>query len=58
MQVTPDVRRLVIYDQLNPAHAKYYRRKEVKKLMRDAGFSNIRLYHRHGYSWTAIGTKL
>jgi SAM-dependent methyltransferase len=57
MPLTPGVRRLVIYDQLNPAHAKYYRRAEVEQLMRNAGFENIRLYHRHGYSWTAVGTK-
>jgi SAM-dependent methyltransferase len=57
MRVTPDVRRLVIYDQLNPAHAKYYRRAEVEQLLREAGFDLIRLHHRHGYSWAAIGTK-
>jgi SAM-dependent methyltransferase len=56
-RVTPEVRRLVIYDQLNPAHAKYYRRGEVAHLLRDAGLTEVRLYHRHGYSWTAIGTR-
>jgi len=57
MQMPADVRRLIIYDQLNPAWAKYYRREEVEQLLADAGFSDIRLHHRHGYSWTAIGTK-
>lgn len=48
---------LVIYDQLNPAYAKYYREDEARALMERAGFRDIRLKHRHGYSWTAIGTK-
>ncbi|MFH2006376.1 MAG: class I SAM-dependent methyltransferase [bacterium] len=53
----PDKRRLVIYDQLNPAHAKYYRRAEAERLFRDAGFVDLRLHHRHGYSWTVVGQK-
>lgn len=48
---------LVIYDQLNPAHAKYYRKDEVRRLLEDAGFVNVRLHHRHGYSWTALADK-
>lgn len=44
-------------DQLNPRHAKYYHGQEVERLLADAGFTEIRRYHRHGYSWTAIGTK-
>jgi SAM-dependent methyltransferase len=48
---------LNIYDQLNPAYAKYYTRKEVVALLEQAGFVDIRIYHRHNYSWTAIGTK-
>lgn len=48
---------LVIYDQLNPAYAKYYREDEARALMERAGFRDIRLKHRHGYSWTVIGTK-
>lgn len=48
---------LVIYDQLNPAYAKYYSEDEARALMERAGFRDIRLKHRHGYSWTVIGTK-
>jgi len=55
--LTRDKRRLVIYDQLNPAYAKYYRRGEAEALLRDAGFVNVRSHHRHGYSWTVIGEK-
>ncbi|HNI60867.1 MAG TPA: methyltransferase domain-containing protein [Pseudomonadota bacterium] len=50
-------RHLVIYDQLNPAWAHYYRRDEAEKLLRDAGFVDIKLHHRHGYSWTVMGTR-
>ena len=56
-KLTPDKRRLNIYDQLNPAYAKYYTSQEAEALLREAGFDNILLYHRHGYSWTVIGTK-
>ncbi len=48
---------LTIFDQLNPAYAKYYTRQGALELMRGAGFQNVRLHHRHGYSWTVIGEK-
>lgn len=47
---------LNIYDQLNPTIAEYWTRDEVERLMVAAGFSEVRLHHRHGYSWTATGT--
>ncbi|OGP90872.1 MAG: hypothetical protein A2157_05355 [Deltaproteobacteria bacterium RBG_16_47_11] len=56
-RMSPDKRRLVIYDQLNPAYAKYYTRFEAEKLLREGRFENIRSHHRHGYSWTVMGTK-
>jgi len=52
-----EVRVLTIYDQLNPAYAKYYTRQEAYDLFASAGFADVRLYHRHGYSWTVIGQK-
>jgi SAM-dependent methyltransferase len=55
--LSPDKRRLVVYDQLNPAYSKYYRRHEVESLLANAGFTNISLYHRHGYSWAAVAEK-
>jgi SAM-dependent methyltransferase len=51
------VRRLIIYDQLNPAYAKYYTEAEAKALLADAGFTNVAAHHRHGYSWTVLGMK-
>lgn len=49
--------RLNIYDQLNPAYAKYYTKDEVLDLMQRNGFTNVQIYHRHNYSWAAIGLK-
>jgi hypothetical protein len=50
-------RRLAIYDQLNPSYAKYYSQKEAKGLLEEKGFKNVLVHHRHGYSWTVIGSK-
>jgi SAM-dependent methyltransferase len=52
-----EVRQLTIYDQLNPAFAKYYREEEARALLEANGFVDVRLFHRHGYSWSVIGTK-
>jgi SAM-dependent methyltransferase len=48
---------LIIYDQLRPAYARYYRRDEAIALLTAAGFQDVRAHHRHGYSWTVIGTR-
>ena len=56
-RLSPDKRRLVIYDQLNPAYAKYYTEAEARGLLEQAGFVDVRLYHRHGYSWAVVGTR-
>jgi hypothetical protein len=52
-----DKRRLGIYDQLNPACAKYYTKDEAIALLASAGFADVRCHHRHGYSWSLAGTK-
>jgi SAM-dependent methyltransferase len=44
-------RYLTVYDQLNPAYARYYRREELVALVESAGFEDVRTHHRHGYSW-------
>lgn len=56
-RLSPAKRRLVIYDQLNPAYAKYYRRAEAVELLQREGFQDVRAHHRHGYSWSVIGRK-
>lgn len=56
-RMTPDKRRLVIFDQLNPTYAKYYKRNDAIELLTHAGFVDVAAHHRHGYSWTVIGFK-
>lgn len=51
------IRKITIFDQLNPAYAKYYRKEEAIKLLSDSGFNDINIWHRHNYSWTVVGTK-
>ena len=48
---------LTIFDQLNPAYAKYYTEDEARCLLTDAGFVNVRLHNRHGYSWVIVGER-
>ncbi len=50
-------RKLAIVDQINPQWSKYYCRHEIECLVRSAGFSDVRLHHRHGYSWTVAARK-
>ena len=50
-------KKYIIFDQLNPSYSKYYKKQEVYELLKRNGFNNIELYHRHGYSWTAIAKK-
>jgi SAM-dependent methyltransferase len=56
-KMSPEKRRLVIYDQLNPEFAKYYTREEAVALLEKNGFADVKIYHRHGYSWTVMGVK-
>ena len=56
-KVIYDTIRLVIYDQLNPAYAKYYTQSEIIELLKDSVFTDIQTYHRHNYSWSAISRK-
>lgn len=55
--LTTEKRQLVVYDQLSPAYAKYYRHREARGLLERAGFTDVVTYHRHGYSWTVVGRK-
>jgi SAM-dependent methyltransferase len=47
-------RKLVVYDQLNPRLARYYRQEELRALLAGNGYTDIRLYHRLGYSWSVL----
>ena len=50
-------RNYIIFDQLNPSYAKYYKKNELENLMFEAGFADTKIYRRHNYSWTVIGEK-
>lgn len=50
-RLSPAHRRLTIYDQLNPAWARYYRREEIVRLVQDCGFEDVQAAAKHGYSW-------
>ncbi len=50
-------RRLLIFEQFSPTWAKYYTREEVVRLLESSGFTDVRVHHRHGYSWSVIRTK-
>jgi len=56
-KVSRDKRRLTIYDQLNPTYVRYYSADELRDLLTRNGFHDVQLHDRHGYSWTAIGTR-
>ena len=45
----------IIFDQLNPEYAKYYKKEEIIKELQEAGYSNIQSSHRHEYSWALVG---
>ena len=47
-------RKLVIYDQLNPKTARYYRKEDLEKLFEECGFTDVRMHHHLGYSWSVL----
>ena len=51
--LTPAKRRVVIYDQLNPAYAKYYTRQEAHDALARHGFIDIRLPP-HGHAGLSL----
>jgi hypothetical protein len=56
-RVSRSDRTLTIYDQLNPTYVRYYAGGEVVAMLEEAGFVDVSLHHRRGYSWTALATK-
>lgn len=49
--------RVIVFDQMLPRIANYWRRDEVEALMRGAGLVDIELAHVNEMSWCAVGTK-
>jgi SAM-dependent methyltransferase len=54
LRLDSDSRKMVIYDQLNPKLARYYRKEELYHLLESCGYRNIQMYHRLGYSWSVL----
>lgn len=48
---------MLIFDQLNPSYARYYRRSELEQAFKNAGFTNLQVVHRYGYSWAICAEK-
>ena len=50
-------RKYIIFDQLNPAYSKYYKKEEIITLLTKSGFNKFEIINRYQYSWTAIAVK-
>jgi len=49
--------RSIVFDQMLPRIANYWRRDEVEALMRKAGLTDIRIAPVNNMSWTAVGVR-
>ena len=47
----------IVFDQLLPDLAHYYRRYEVEELFAGLPLSSVAIHHNRGYSWTVVGEK-
>ena len=47
----------IVFDQLLPDIAHYYRRHEVEALFAGLDWAKLEIHHNRGYSWTVIGEK-
>ena len=50
-------RNQVIFDQLNPRYAYYYKKEELQDLLNKSGFQNLKFFHRYKYSWSVVCKK-
>ena len=49
--------RSIVFDQMLPQIANYWKKEEVIQLMEDAGLKNIKMKHVNDMSWCAMGEK-
>jgi SAM-dependent methyltransferase len=49
--------RLIVFDQMLPKIAQYWRRATVERMMREQGLLDVRLTWVNQMSWSAVGTK-
>lgn len=50
-------KKYIVFDQLNPLYAKYYKKNEAIGLVSQFGLELVSIYHRNLYSWTLIAKK-
>lgn len=48
---------LTVFDQLNPAYAKYYTTAKARELLARVGLVDVALNHCNGYSWVVAGNQ-
>ena len=51
-------RTLIIFDQLNPQNAKYYKKSEIEDLFISSGYKSILFYNNSNYSWSVSAQKV
>ena len=49
--------RSIVFDQMLPRIANYWKREEVEQLLRDAGLTDLRVVPVNDMSWTAVGIR-
>jgi asparagine synthase (glutamine-hydrolysing) len=49
--------RSIVFDQLLPEIAHYYRREEVEALFAGLDLAKLEIHHNRGYSWTVVGRR-
>lgn len=49
--------RAIVYDQMIPKIAHYYKKEQAIKLLEEAGFENVEIHWVNQMSWTVIGNK-
>lgn len=50
-------KKYIVFDQLNPMYAKYYKKHEAIGLVSQFGLELVSIHHRNSYSWTLITKK-
>ena len=48
----------IVFDQLNPAYAKFYSRNDIIKLLEDSNFEIIKIYNSADNNWGVRAKKL
>jgi len=52
-----ELRKILVFDQLNPGWSEYYSESQLRELLMEGGFSSVVIEDVGGYSWTAMCTR-